>query len=370
MDETNTKQGQANGSRAKRNEADGSGLELVISTELAPGVGLPAEIMFNYDELKGQLTAYVARYDGLVVGDGEIADARRIRAGINRVIGQLTKAGTETKAKWNRPLDTFLGRVRELVAIARPIEAKIGEQIRAHDETRRAARRTALADFLSKEVARYAGEVALAGRTEFAALPEDVAEAFLTSAHWRGCIQDEMLAASASEGRAKARLSAEARRCRATLDDARRYYGGRGEEWISRACYALARWDFDTATAFRDVDRQIAEAERIAARQKAQEEAHAKAEAERAAAQPEPSAEEMAKRRLAERRAAMRAAETPAPVAESPAPEARTDAPAQESAASAEDPEMTYTLRIAGPRSKLFALRDWLTASGLKFERV
>ncbi len=367
MDETNTKQDQANGSRAKRNEADESGLELVISTELAPGVGLPAEIMFNYDELKGQLTAYVARYDGLVVGDGEIADARRIRAGINRVIGQLTKAGTETKAKWNRPLDTFLGRVRELVAIARPIEAKIGEQIRAHDEARRAARRTALADFLSKEVARYAGEVALAGRTEFAALPGDVAEAFLTSAHWRGCIPDEMLAASASEGRAKSRLSAEVRRCRATLDDARRYYGGRGEEWISRACYALARWDFDTATAFRDVDRQIAEAERAAAHRRAAEEARARKEAAKAT-RTEPDAEEEAKRRLAERRAAMHAeppgAGTAAPV------EAEARGTPETAPRTADDPEMAYTLRIAGPRSKLFALRSWLAANGLKFERA
>ncbi len=338
---------------------DENKMELVISTELAPGVGLPAEIMFNYDELKGQLTEYVAKYDGLVVGDGEVAEARRIRAEINRVIGQLTKAGTETKAKWNSPLDVFLKRVRELVAIARPIEAKIGEQIKAHDAELRERKRAEVRDALLalvNEAVKSDGD--------------ELAQPFIESDHWGNCIKPEMLTQSASANRTRAQLEAEVKRCREQVANARRIYGPKGDEWVAKAYYALARWDYDADTAFRDIDRQIAEAERIAARQKAQEEARAKAEAERTATQPEPSAEEMAKRRLAERRAAMHAAETPAPVADSPAPEAHTDSPAQESAASSEDPEMTYTLRIAGPRSKLFALRDWLTASGLKFERV
>lgn len=333
---------------------EGNKMELVISTELAPGVGLPAEIMFNYDELKSQLTEYVAKYDGLVVGDGEVAEARRIRAEINRVIGQLTKAGTETKAKWNSPLDVFLKRVRELVAIAKPIEAQIGEQIKAHDAELRERKRAEVRDallVLVNEAVKSDGD--------------ELAQPFVESDHWGNCIRPEMLTQSASAGRTRAQLEAEVKRCREQVESARRIYGPKGEEWVLKAYYALARWDYDAATAFRDVDGQIAEAERIA-RQRAAEEARAKAEAERAAEPPEADAEELAKRRLAERRAAMRAGQSSSGAPDAPA----QGEPPKAAPAPANDPEMTYTLRITGPRARLFALRDWLTANGLKFEKV
>lgn len=337
-------------------------LELVIKTDLAPGTGLPKEIMFNYDELKSQLTGYVAKFDGLVVDENAVAEARRIRADINKVIKQLTAAGTETKAKWNRPLDTFLNRVKELVGIAKPVEAKIADQIKAHDAKLRTERKAALEKFLMEQVARHTAEVTLGGVPEFKALPQDEAEAFSKSKHWAGCITDEMLNASASVSKAKDALSKEVRRCRSAVETVRRMYAQGGQGWPAKAIYLLARWDFDEQTTSREADRQLEDERKAAER--------AKREAEEAAAV-QPTAEEIAKHRLAERRAAQSAAPAaqPAPVpapVQAPAPAPAATASAVEAAAEV----MSYTLRITGPKAKLFELRNWLVANGLSFERA
>lgn len=333
-------------------------LRLVISTETALGVGLPAEIAFNYDELKTKLKAHVDKYDGLVVQDGDIAGARKIRAEINGMIGQLKTAGSSVKENWNKPLDTFLARVKELINIAKPIEVKIGEQIKEYDSRKREEKR--------KEV-----EAALLELVNEAVKDDDeeLATVFVNSEHWYGCVKADMLAQSASMTRIRTQLGAEVRRCREQVENARRIYGNRadGDAWLAKAYYALARWDFDATTAYNDVDRQIAEAERIAKR---------KAERERA--------EREAKERLAAERAeAARSAQRPAPppvaspapvqpavIAPSPEPavQAKPAAPSPSPESSADI--MSYTLRITGPREKLFALREWLDANGLAYAKM
>jgi len=353
-------------------------LVLRIATDLTAGAGLPAEIAFNYDELKSQLSAYVAKYDGLVVGENDVPEARRIRADINGVISQLTRANTETKAKWNAPLEVFSARVKELVGIARPIEAKIGEQIKAYDASRRAAKRKTLEAYMAGLVAERSG----------AAYNEDVAAKFRESGHWAGVVREEWLAQSFSVKRAQDMIEAEVRRCMEEMAVISRMYAERGRADMECAMYTLIRWDFDAQTAIREVDRQIAEKERIAAREKAEAERRAaleRAAAERAeqeaakaaqTASPVPShvqpstqpvakadSMEAAKAELAARRGNPQPQTPP----ETPAPQVAGNAP---KGGDGDEPEMTYTLRITGKRSSLFALRNWLNENGLRFEKV
>ena len=326
------------------------GLELIITTETKPGVGLPAEIAFNYDELKANLTAHVSKYDGLVVQDGDIAGARKIRAEINGVIGQLKTAGSRVKEEWNRPLDTFLSRVKELINIAKPIEVKIGDQIKDYDARKREEKRKEVEAMLMELVNE-------AVKND----DEELASIFINSDHWHGCVKSEMLAQSASMTRTRNALEAEVKRCREQVENARRIYGNRadGDIWRSKAYYALARWGYDASTAFNDVDRQIAEAERIAKR---------KAEREQA--------EREAKERLAsECAAAQTARAVPAPAVANATPSPERPAPSPVEAPSAKpSPEaqelMSYALKITGTREKLFALREWLDANGLTYEKL
>ncbi len=332
-------------------------MTLRIKTELAPGVGLPAEIAFNYAELKERLAAYCARYDGLVVADGEIAEARRTRAEVNRVIGQLTAAGRETKARWNGPLDAFLARVKELVGIARPVEENLAAQIRAYDDGQRRAKRAALEDYLRTRVR------LLAEPNREPLMCADAAEAFVTSPHWAECVSDDMTTASASVVRARKRLADEAARCRAALSEAARVYAGEAPMWTRLACRALAQNGFDTTAAFGEIDRQIAEAKRD------EEEQRRRLEAERArAAEAAARAREEEERRLAEPPERTPQGLRPA---EQPPERAATAQPAVHAeAAHADDPETTYTLRISGRRSGFFALRRWLVENGMRFERA
>ena len=313
------------------NNQEKQDMAVVITTELAPGVGLPQEIAFNYDDLKARLTAYVERYTGLVVTEDDVADGRRARAEVNAGIRQLTEAGRDVRKAWDAPLDQFLARVKELVGIAKPAEEAIARQIKAFDEARREEKRKALSDDLASMVAAEASDE-----------QEDVRRAWVESPHWRGCVKDAMLAASASLNRSRAALSDEVRRCWEQVCVARRVYAGRGPEWAERAVYALFRWDFDPKTAFRDVDGQIAEAERIARR---------KADAAR---KPEPED---------------RPAEPPA-LATPPAEAAEVPRGTTAAQDADEGPEMTYTLRITGPRARLFALRGWLDANGLRYVKA
>ena len=341
-------------------------LQLRISTELAPGVGLPSEIAFNYDELKSQLTAYVAKYDNLVVGEDDVPEARRIRADINGVIGQLTKAGTETKAKWNAPLDVFMRRVKELVGIARPIEAKIGDQIKAFDASRRAEKRNTLVEYLGKRVKEAAK--GLAG---------GVAESFAAAAYWQRVVKDEWLAQSYSVKRAEAAIDEVVRKCVNDMELIAHMYGGRGEGCADKAAYALIRWDFDSQTAIREIDRQfdeerkIAERRRAEAERKAQEAAKAAQTASSVPSPVQPSPQPVAKADSMEAAKAELAARrgTPQPQTppEMPAPQVAADVP---EGGNGDEPEMTYTLRITGKRSSLFALRNWLNENGLRFEKV
>lgn len=344
-----------------------SELKLVISTDTAPGAGLPAEIAFNYDELKAKLTAHVSKYDGLVVQDNDIAGARKIRAEINGMIGQLKTAGSSVKENWNKPLDTFLSRVKELINIAKPIEVKIGDQIKEYDARKREEKR--------KEVEAVLLE--LVNEAVKDDNDEEMATIFINSDHWHGCVKSEMLAQSASMTRTRKTLEAEVKRCREQVENARRIYGNRadGDVWRSKAYYALARWDYDANTAFNDVDRQIAEAERIAKRRAEKEQAEREAKerlaAKRAAAQGGQGAPVPVVKPTAPVAATSPAPEQPAPApvtapaAETPTPEPVKPAPAPE----AQD-TMSYTLKITGPREKLFALRDWLDANGLTYEKL
>lgn len=323
-------------------------LRLVISTDTVPGKGLPAEIAFNYEELKKSLASHVAKYDGLVVRDDDIAGARKVRAEVNGIINALTVAGRDVKKRWNAPLDAFLGRVKELVGIAKPIEAKIGGQIREYDAAKREEKRSRIAQMIT-------GLVNEAVKEE---QDEEVAAAFVGSGHWSSCIKDEMLAQSASMSRIRTTLEAEVRRCMNQVETARRLYGPRGGMWFAKACLSLARWDYDAKTAFGETDRAIEEEERIQRRR-------AEADARRRAA------EEEAKARLAERRAGVATSHASASAHAEPSHAAKQpDECATSQATVAEDPVMSYSIRITGHKSKLFALRRWIDESGLKFERI
>lgn len=329
------------------NNQEKQDMAVVITTELEPGVGLPQEIAFNYEDLKKRLTAYVEKYTGLVVTEDEVAEGRRARAEVNAVIRQLTEAGRDVRKAWDAPLDQFLARVKELVGIAKPAEEAIAKQIKAFDEARREEKRNALVDDLAAMVS-----------AEAVNEPEDIRKAWEASPHWRGCVKESMLTASASLNKSRAALAAEVKRCWEQVGVARRVYADKGAEWAERAVYALCRWDFDAATAFRDVDGQIAEAERIARRKaeaerRAAEAAKAPAPAPSPAPSPDPAPA-----------APPRPAPTPAP-----APAPATAQAATPSAAPSGD-TLTYVLRITGPRAALFELRAWMDAHGIKAERA
>lgn len=109
-------------------------LDLVISTDLSK---LPKAIEFNFDELKTAYAERLKKYDGLVVSQDAMADAKEIRAGVNRSVTALMNAKKEVKAKCLAPFKEFEAKVNELVGMGENVQSKIGEQIDAITKKRR-----------------------------------------------------------------------------------------------------------------------------------------------------------------------------------------------------------------------------------------
>lgn len=114
-------------------------LELRMTTDLE--TALPAEIVFNFDELEKALAARVEHYNHLVVTEDAIQEAKADRANLRKLREALEDSRKDTKKKWNLPLATYEERMKKLVArIDAPI-ASIDGQVKAFEEREREAKR-------------------------------------------------------------------------------------------------------------------------------------------------------------------------------------------------------------------------------------
>lgn len=118
-------------------------LELRMTTDLE--TALPAEIVFNFDELEKALAARVEHYNHLVVTEDAIQDAKADRANLRKLREALENSRKETKRKWNLPLATYEERMKKLVArIDAPI-ASIDGQIKSFEEQEKEQKRSEIA---------------------------------------------------------------------------------------------------------------------------------------------------------------------------------------------------------------------------------
>lgn len=110
-------------------------MEMKMTTDLE--TALPAEIGFNFDELKTELTERLHHYNTLVVTEDAIQDAKTDRANLRKLKDALDTHRKEVKKKCMQPYNSFESRVKELTAlIDAPINA-IDCQVKAFEEQQR-----------------------------------------------------------------------------------------------------------------------------------------------------------------------------------------------------------------------------------------
>ena len=120
------------------------GMELRIER-----MDLPAPIVFNYEELKGELQARVQHYEGLVYSESEIRDAKADRANLNKLKKALNDERIKREREYNVPFQAFKAQINEIIdMIDKPIAA-IDAQIKAYEEERKAKKRADISTLLA-----------------------------------------------------------------------------------------------------------------------------------------------------------------------------------------------------------------------------
>lgn len=111
-------------------------LELRVETDLQ--AALPAEIGFNFDELKTELAERLDHYNNLVVTEDGIKEAKDDRAKLNKLRTAIDTRRKEIKKEYVKPYNEFEAKIKELTAlIDEPIKA-IDTQLDGYEEKRKA----------------------------------------------------------------------------------------------------------------------------------------------------------------------------------------------------------------------------------------
>lgn len=110
-------------------------LEMKMTTDLQ--TALPAEIGFNFDELKLELTERLHHYNTLVVTEDAIQDAKTDRANLRKLRDAIDTHRKDVKKAYMRPFNVFEAQIKELTALIDAPIAAIDGQVKSFDEQQR-----------------------------------------------------------------------------------------------------------------------------------------------------------------------------------------------------------------------------------------
>jgi len=95
---------------------------------------LPDKITFNYDELKAELTEKVKTYETIVYDDAQIKEAKADKANLNKLKKALNDERIRLEREYMMPFNTFKTQVNDLIeTISKPIEV-IDNQVKAYED--------------------------------------------------------------------------------------------------------------------------------------------------------------------------------------------------------------------------------------------
>lgn len=99
-------------------------------------VTFPEAIRFNYEELKAEITSKVEMYKNLVyTGSDQIKDAKADRAALNKLIKAMSDERIRIKKDCLKPYDEFERKIRELTDIVNEPVQLIDKQTKEYEQT-------------------------------------------------------------------------------------------------------------------------------------------------------------------------------------------------------------------------------------------
>ena len=101
-------------------------------------VQFPNVIQFNFAELKEEITAKAELYKNMVYTEDTIKEAKADKATLNKFIKVLEDKRKDVKKQCLQPYEDFEKQIKELVAIVNEPVQLIDSQVKAYDEKRKA----------------------------------------------------------------------------------------------------------------------------------------------------------------------------------------------------------------------------------------
>lgn len=110
-------------------------MEFIVQTDL--NTALPAKIDFNFEEQKAWLVERLDYYNGLVVTEDTIKEAKADRAQLNKLKEAMDGRRKEIKREWLKPYNEFEAKVKELTALVNEPIGAIDGQLAAFEDKRK-----------------------------------------------------------------------------------------------------------------------------------------------------------------------------------------------------------------------------------------
>lgn len=114
---------------------------------------LPAEISFNFEEIKTEVAEKVEMYKGLVYTEEQIKEAKADKAKLNKFVEALESKRKEIKKECLAPYETFEKKIKEITAIINEPIMLIDKQLKDYETKQKQAKQ--------EEILAYFNEVNL-----------------------------------------------------------------------------------------------------------------------------------------------------------------------------------------------------------------
>lgn len=118
-------------------------MEFRMTTDLSMDVK-PQVIAFNYEELKAALAEKLEKYNGLLVTEDGLAEAKKDRAMLRKVRDALNAEKIAVKKQWLQPYTDFENKVKELMEMCDAPAREIDEQVKRFEEQKKQEKKDAL----------------------------------------------------------------------------------------------------------------------------------------------------------------------------------------------------------------------------------
>lgn len=129
-------------------------MELQVTTDIEHD--LPQAVGFNFEQLKGQIAEKLKKYQGVVITEDGVKDAKKDRATLNKLKSALDNKRMEVKKEWNRPFDEFENKIKELIGMVdAPVKA-IDVQIKGFEEQKKQEKAAGIRAFFGSEIGEFA----------------------------------------------------------------------------------------------------------------------------------------------------------------------------------------------------------------------